>query len=205
MYWVFMCNRSAHLAPPSPSAVSRVACKTCRTQFSDSGRHPLLTYNKIDDAYIYGLLLWVTYNAIVLPFALETISLFLWVSSHVTLYVFKFIHCICMGVRGSFFFFSSVLCTYIAHRSAICTPVCASHLQPPPHQVRGIIILCSRIGLFDAPCLSSLPPFFKIISHNPLAHPVLVRHVFPHRMEHTQQIQPSSKESSQRFNRINKD
>lgn len=128
-------------------------------------------------------------------------SLFLWVSLHVTLYVFKPFIAYVSGGRGSFF--SSML-LYLAHRSAICTPVCASHLQPPPHQVRGIIILYSRIGLFDASCLSSLPSFFKIIPPNPLAHPVLIRHAFPHRMEHTQQIQPSSKESSQRFNRINK-
>lgn len=133
-----MCNRSAHLAPPSPSAVSRVACKTCRTQFSDSGRHPLLTYNKIDDAYIYGLLLWVTYNAIVLPFALETISLFLWVSSHVTLYVFKFIHCICMGVSGFLlFFFVGVMYLYspsVSHlHSCLCLALAASTSPSPRH------------------------------------------------------------------------
>lgn len=129
-------------------------------------------------------------------------SLFFWVSLHVTLYVFKSFIAYVSGLGVPSFFFVDVM--YLAHRSAICNPVCASHLQPPPHQVRGIIILYSRIGLFDASCLSSLPSFFKIISPNPLAHPVLIRHAFPHRMEHTQQIQPSSKESSQRFNRINK-
>lgn len=127
---------------------------------------------------------------------------------HVTLYVFKFMHCICIRGLASFFFFRRCYVP-ISPSVSHCTPVCASHLQPPPHQVRGIIarviILCSRIGLFDVSCLSSLPSFFKIISHNLLAHPVLIRHIFPHRMEHTQQIQTSFEESSQRFNRINKD
>lgn len=159
MYWVFMCNRSAHLAPPSPSAVSRVACKTCRTQFSDSGRHPLLRIIRWDDACIYGFLPWVNVQMLLYcccsPW--RQLACPLGVACNI---ICLQVHSLHMYRRSGFllfFFFVGVMYTYIAHRSAICTPVCVSHLQPPPHQVRGIIILCSRIGLFDLVFLPYLP------------------------------------------------
>lgn len=108
---------------------------------------------------------------------------------HVTLYAFKFIHCICIGGRGSFFFFFFRRCYVylyspsVSHlHSCLCLALAASTSPSPRYHYTLFTHWPFR------PCLSSLPSFLKIISHNPLAHPFFIRHVFPHRMEHTQQF-----------------